>query len=220
MPKKREIVTTDDGSLSIFIPDLNEHYHSHFGAVQESKHIFINSGLAQIAKDEISILEFGFGTGLNALKTFEYASQNSKIIKYYGIEKYPVSIDEIVQLNYSNINNQEFYKQIHKIEWGIEVEVNEKFSLQKVNLDFRYFKSIPDSFDLVYYDAFGPDVQPYLWTAEIFKEIYNSMTEDAILMTYTVKGDVRRALKSVGFKVEKIPGPPGKREITRAWKKA
>lgn len=218
MSKRREIVITDDGSSSIFVPELNEHYHSHFGAIQESNHIFIEAGLAQIHKDEISILEFGFGTGLNALQTFEYASKNSLKIKYYGIEKYPVSMEEIVQLNYANIINSEFYQQLHKVEWGREVEINQMFSLHKVKLDFREFKAIHNCFDIVYYDAFGPDVQPYLWTTQIFKEIYNSMTESSILMTYTVKGEVRRALNSAGFKVEKIPGPPGKREITRAWK--
>lgn len=217
MSKKREVVITDDGSSSIFIPELNEHYHSHFGAVQEANHIFIDSGLAQIEKDEISILEFGFGTGLNALQTFEYASKKSKKIKYCGIEKHPVSIDEIVQLNYSNNTNTEFYHQIHEVEWDREVEINQMFSLSKLRMDFRDFRAMPKAFDLVYYDAFGPDVQPYLWTVEIFKEIYNSMTEGGILLTYTVKGDVRRALKSAGFKVEKIPGPPGKREISRAF---
>ncbi len=218
MVKKREIVITEDGSNSIYIPDLNEHYHSHFGAVQEAEHIFIKSGLAQIDKKYINVLEFGFGTGLNALQTFDYANNYSKNIKYYGIEKHAVSIDEIELLNYSNDNNSEFYREIHKIEWGREQRINERFCLEKQKMDFRNFKAIPNTFDVVYYDAFGPDVQPYLWTPEIFKEVYNSMVDGAIFMTYTVKGDVRRTLKSVGFKVEKIPGPPGKREITRAVK--
>jgi tRNA U34 5-methylaminomethyl-2-thiouridine-forming methyltransferase MnmC len=218
MAKKREIVITEDGSSSLFIPELNEHYHSHFGALQESKHIFIESGLAQIKKKEINILEFGFGTGLNALQTYEYSKANSKAIRYYGIEKHPVSFDEIEQLNYVDINNSDFFNQMHKAEWGRELLINKDFYINKQNIDFRSFKSIPNNFDLVYYDAFGPDVQPYLWTADIFKEIYDSLSQGAILMTYTVKGNVRRALKSVGFKVEKIPGPPGKREITRAFK--
>jgi tRNA U34 5-methylaminomethyl-2-thiouridine-forming methyltransferase MnmC len=218
MAKNREIVITEDGSSSLFIPELNEHYHSHFGALQESKHIFIESGLAQIKKKEINILEFGFGTGLNALQTYEYAKVNSKEIRYYGIEKHPVSLNEIELLNYVDNNNSEFFNQMHQVEWGREQRINKDFYLIKLNLDFRDFKSIPNKFDLVYYDAFGPDVQPYLWTADIFKEIYDSLSQGAILMTYTVKGDVRRALKSVGFIVEKIPGPPGKREITRAFK--
>ncbi len=218
MAKKRRIVITDDGSSSIFVPELKEYYHSHFGAVQESEHIFIKSGLAQLSQDKICILEFGFGTGLNALQSCKYASKNLKTIYYYGIEKYAVAFDEIEKLNYVNTGNLECYHQMHNAEWEREVEINKRFFLKKIKMDFRFFKAIHNSIDIVYYDAFGPDIQPYLWSVAIFKQIYDSLKQGGILMTYTVKGDVRRALLSVGFEVKKIPGPPGKREITRAMK--
>ena len=214
---QRKLIITDDGSSSIYVEKLGEHYHSHFGARQESEHIFINSALKQLNKSEINILEYGFGTGLNALLSLEYAMINGVKINYTSIEKYPVISEEYSKLNFGE--KDDLFIKLHETEWGIDNVINDNFSLQKINSDFREFNSKSIKFDVVFFDAFAPDVQPHLWSEEIFAFIYNSMNIGGVLTTYTVKGSVRRLLKSVGFDVEKIPGPPGKREITRAWKK-
>lgn len=214
----RKIIITDDGSSSIFVEKLGEHYHSHFGAKQESEFIFINSALKQIDKAEINIIEFGFGTGLNALLSMEYAVQKNIRIKYKSIEKYPVSEKEYMELNFSNKENNSNFIKLHSSKWEQWITIMPCFRLYKTEIDFRHFEKEIEEYDIVFFDAFAPDVQPHLWTKEIFANIYNSMKNGGIFITYTVKGDVRRLLKSVGFNVEKIPGPPGKREITRAWK--
>ena len=214
----REIRITEDGSSTLFVPELGEHYHSHYGAIQESKHIFINSALKQVNKDEINVLEFGFGTGLNALLTCAYAVENNIRVNYLGIEKYPLTAEEAALLNFDREANTDCLKEIHKIEWERELEVNSQFMLKKVQSDFRIITLNQNTYDVVYFDAFAPDVQPNLWTKAIFEKIYLSMRKGGVLTTYTVKGVVRRLMKEVGFRVEKISGPPGKREITRAWK--
>ena len=214
---QRNLIITDDGSSSIYVEKLGEHYHSHFGARQESEHIFINSALKQVDKSEINILEYGFGTGLNALLSLEYTMNNGININYTSIEKYPVTSEEYLKLNFGVKEN--LFLKLHETEWGISNIINDNFSIHKVNLDFREFNSKNMMFDVVFFDAFAPDVQPYLWSEEIFRFIYSAMNIGGVLTTYTVKGSIRRLLKSVGFDVEKIPGPPGKREITRAWKK-
>ncbi len=215
---ERKIVITDDGSSSIFVPELGEHYHSHFGARQESQHIFIESALAQIQKNEISILEFGFGTGLNALLSHEYALKNDIRINYTAIEKYPLQEKEYLSLNYPKKLGLRFFQSLHQLPWEQWMDVAVGFKLLKNNIDIREFKISKAKFDVVYFDAFAPDVQPNLWSYEVFMTIYNSMNKGGILTTYTVKGSIRRMLKEIGFEVEKIPGPPGKREITRAKK--
>ncbi len=216
--KTRSLVITDDGSSSLFVPELGEHYHSQFGAIQESQHIFIDAGLAIIAKPTIRILEFGFGTGLNAVLSFRYAIQFDKQLLYTTFEKYPLQADEYRGLKFVP-SLDTFLQRIHQAEWSRNVLIDERFQLLKLQDDFRNFQTSLEKYDLVYYDAFAPDVQPHLWTKEIFEEIFESMNAGGILTTYTVKGMVRRALQAVGFMVEKIPGPIGKREITRAIKK-
>ncbi len=212
----REIKITEDGSTTIFVPGLGEHYHSHFGAIQESKHIFIESALMHIDKPEISILEFGLGSALNAIMSNDYAALNNKVIHYYGIEKYPLIEEEYSKMNFEN--SQSFLK-IHKAEWESEQQINGNFYITKVKADFAEASLPINTFDVVYFDAFAPDVQAHLWTKEIFEKTYAAMKQGSVLTTYTVKGVIRRLLKEVGFEVEKIPGPIGKREITRAWKR-
>lgn len=212
----REIKITEDGSTTIFVPELGEHYHSHFGAIQESKLIFIESALMQIDKNEINVLEFGLGSALNAIMSNDYAITNNKIIHYYGIEKYPLNEEEYSRMNFDN--SADFLK-IHKAEWESEYKINDNFYITKVKADFAEVSLPLDIFDAVYFDAFAPDVQVHLWTKEIFEKTFNSMKHGSVLTTYTVKGSIRRLLKEVGFTVEKIPGPIGKREITRAWKR-
>ncbi len=223
---KREIIITGDGSSTIHIPEWNEQYHSKHGALQEAIHVFINMGLlpvyAREELSEISILEIGFGTGLNALVTYEEARNRSNTVNYTGVEAYPVAKDEVGKLNFSEIIKDplavDFFNKIHESEWGKEVEITKSFKLTKQQ---KFFQDIEDIelYDLVYFDAFGARVQPELWSVDIFKKMYNALKRNGILVTYAAKGSVRRAMLEVGFLVERLPGPPGKREMLRATKK-
>lgn len=229
---ERKIIPTEDGSLTIFIPEWNESYHSRHGAIQEAYHVFIRNGLDFYSdQKEISILEIGFGTGLNSLITLVESVQNSFKINYTGIEKYPVSEAEFPILNYpkslkefnSNLSCSEkelseFYTKLINSAWESKVQINENFNLTKIQDDFMDFNYPENSFDLVYFDAFGARVQPELWTEALFENIYKSMKMGGIFTTYSAKGSVRRALQEVGFNVEKRPGPPGKREMLVAKK--
>lgn len=222
---KREIVKTADGSSTIFLPDWKEHYHSIHGAIQEAEHVFIKMGLHKILerddKQQISILEIGFGTGLNALVTWK-AVQNRKIlVDYTGVEAYPVTSEEIKSLNYAEElegkTTAKIFEKFHRIPWEEKSKITEDFLLTKQQ---KFFQEIQDSeiYDLIYFDAFGARVQPDLWTEEIFRIMYEALRPGGILVTYAAKGSVRRAMQQVGFLVEKLPGPPGKREMLRAAK--
>ena len=218
---KREIIVTEDGSHTLFIPELNEHYHSTHGAIQESMHIFIKSGLEYFDdKRDVNILEVGFGTGLNAFLTCVEAERRGVKINFSSVEKYPITIDEFEKFNYSDrfeTKHKEYFKQIHLVTWGEFKEINVNFKLQKVEVDLLEFA--PDStYDLVYFDAFGPDVQPKMWTEDVFRQMYSCMNSGGVLVTYSAKGQVRRNMQSAGFTVERLPGPPGKREMLRAIK--
>lgn len=218
---ERKIITSQDGSSTIYVPALDEHYHSVKGAIQESEHIFINYGLGAIEKKEIRVFEVGFGTGLNAWLSSLYAEKNQIRISYYGIEKYPLDPDEVAQLNFAEIKGdlgKDLFLKLHRCNWNEEILLSEYFSLSKDPVDLK--KCTPNgSFDICFFDAFAPDKQPELWTEEIFRKIHHHLLPGGIFITYSAKGIVRRALKAVGFTVEKLPGPPGKREITRATKK-
>lgn len=221
-PLYREIIVTKDGSHSFYVPSLDETYHSSFGAAQEANHIFIKDALAWRAQEqeELNILEIGFGTGLNALLSMKYAQENYLSLYYFGIEKYPITEAEFQILNYvvdSPILQARFQK-LHHTEWGSWNRISDCFTLFKLHSDFRKMNLELDFFDVVYFDAFGPDVQPDLWTEAIFSLIFNSMRAKGVMTSYSVKGKVRRAMEAVGFNVAKIPGPLGKREITRAIK--
>ena len=216
----RTILHTKDGSSTIYIPELDEHYHSIHGAVQESVHVFIQSGLKQVTKNEIRIFEMGFGTGLNCLLT--WLNTGEKTIHYTSIEKYPVEFDMAAQLNYAetlklDTAESETFLSLHRSEWDKEVEINENFSVHKVKADIKTYEHTK-KYDLVYFDAFAPNVQPGLWSFDVFKTLYNSMDTNGILTTYCAKGDVRRTMQKCGFGVERIPGPPGKKEMLRCIK--
>ena len=226
---KREIVITSDGSSTIHIPEWDEQYHSKHGAIQEAYHVFIKHGFRYYFNDiqnltktnTTSILEIGFGTGLNAFITLLESKKNNQAINYVGVEAYPVSMDEISQLNYETQLNQErnesLFKLLHKVSWEETHLISDDFSLIKQN---KFFSDIEDEnlYNIIYFDAFGARVQPELWTEAIFQIMYNALKPNGILVTYAAKGSVRRAMISVGFKVEKLPGPPGKREMLRATK--
>ncbi len=214
----RIIIKTDDNSSSIFIPELNENYHSTHGAIQESNHIYIKNGFEQIKNNHINIFEVGFGTGLNTILTYINSKELNKTVNYYAVEKYPLNQQEIDTLNYNGtIINKEVYDLINSNIWNSKIIIDKNFSLIKYKADIKTFET-DINFDLVYFDAFAPDVQPKLWSKEIFNNIYNQINIGGILVTYSVKGEVKRLLKSIGFKVEIIDGPPGKRHMLRAIK--
>jgi tRNA U34 5-methylaminomethyl-2-thiouridine-forming methyltransferase MnmC len=218
-----ELIKTDDGSHTLYVPRLNEHYHSTYGAVQESRHVFIEAGLKQIisGQSHVKILEVGFGTGLNALLSMIEAEKSGKTLHYNSIEPFPLNHDITRQLNYPELlgaGTTSFFTKMHDVEWNVEHQLTDHFILYKVLNSIDKAVLMDNCFDLVFFDAFGPEVQPELWTEEIFRKIFFSLKKGGILVTYSVKGSVRRALINSGFLVEKIPGPEGKREITRAIK--
>jgi len=223
---KREIITTKDGSKTIHIPEWNEQYHSTHGAIQEAKHVYIEHGLAFfcasegfVKQSQVSVLEIGFGTGLNAFLTAIKAKDLNLNCNYVGVEGFPISNEELQALNYTNtINNQSIFDAIHQCEWEKECYISENFSLEKQQKQFSKIAN-ENQFNVVYFDAFGPRVQPDLWTETIFKSIYKTMKPNGVLVTYCAQGHARRAMISVGFKVEKVEGPPGKRHMLRAVKK-
>jgi len=219
---KRKIIDTADGSKTIQIEDWDEQYHSKHGAVQEAYHVFIEHGLRLFQNDEIHILEIGFGTGLNALITLLEAPKQHLKIQYVGVEAYPVTMEEVEHLDYCNQLNaessSELFKLMHQSNWEEMVTINDSFHLLKQKKDFREIKE-QNLFNLVYFDAFGARVQPDLWTEDIFKIMFNGLVQGGVLVTYAAKGSVRRAMQAVGFTVERLPGPPGKREMLRAVKK-
>ena len=215
-----EVVITKDGSHSIYVHELDEHYHSVHGAITESRHVFIEAGLKQFKNRQIRILEMGFGTGLNALLTLAEANQSDISIYYTGIEKYPLEKTIIESLNFESLTDHTvtgMLKLIHDSPWHQDVLIKPGFILKKLQCDMHEMELI-DEFDLVYFDAFAPEKQPELWTKDLFSKIFLSMKSNSILTTYSSKGMVRRNLEAAGFRVEKIPGPPGKHEMTRAYK--
>jgi tRNA U34 5-methylaminomethyl-2-thiouridine-forming methyltransferase MnmC len=216
----RELVVTEDGSSSIFLPEFNEHYHSTHGAVQESLHVFLKMGWEEIipGRREIDILEIGFGTGLNAWLVYEESLKESSPKVYYSsIEAFPVSAEMALQLNYGTPEQKADFMKLHDAEWNAGVKINSKFELEKIHTTFADF--IPfRKYDLVFFDAFAPRVQPEMWTKEVFDKMFAAMNPGGILVTYCSKGDVRRNMIAAGFSVEKVPGPPGKREMLRSSK--
>jgi len=218
---KRQIVQTADGSKTLYIPDFEEHYHSIHGALSEAQHVFIKHGLKSIAKTKISILEMGFGTGLNAYLTFLENRKLHKEITYTALEAYPLNTELVNEMEYIQLTGLEdeeaIYKKMHQCSWMHTHVIDQCFKLHKVEAAIQNVV-FQNAFDLVYYDAFSPRVQPQLWSIEIFAKIFSSMNVGAVLVTYCAKGSVKRALKEVGFKVESLEGPPGKREMTRAKK--
>lgn len=213
-----EIKTTSDGSHTLYVPKIDECYHSTHGAIQESRHIFINAGLKHCQRSDINVLEIGFGTGLNALLALEEAEKSKKHIYYTTIEKYPVEIETAFQLNYPeqlNIKYRQLFEQIHSSLWNKNVQISSNFTLKKIKTDFTDFE--PKSFyDVVFFDAFSPEKQAEMWTEHQFEKIFRQCNQGAVFTTYCAKGNVRRALQNAGFTVERLPGPPGKREILRA----
>lgn len=216
---RREILRTSDGSTTIHLPDWDESYHSKHGAIQEAIHVFLQSGFSLFEGKPVSILEIGFGTGLNAFLTFLEADKNQQSVNYVGVEAYPVSVEEIGVMNYAgemNVDAQRFAN-IHSGEWEIPKRLSDNFTLTKRK---QFFHEIDDQqrFDLIYFDAFGYRVQPELWSAEIFRKMFVALKPNGVLVTYAARGVIKRNMIEAGFAVEKLAGPPGKREMFRATK--
>jgi tRNA U34 5-methylaminomethyl-2-thiouridine-forming methyltransferase MnmC len=214
------IQITADGSHTIHIPEMGVTYHSNHGAIAESLHVYIDAGLNYLLENQkfpvLNILEMGFGTGLNALLSLQWGKQNSIPIHYTSIETDPLNQEEYTALNYGSfLNMSHELLALHDAEWNLAIKINEHFSLEKQRIDLREFES-PKKFHCVFFDAFSPVEQPELWTTEIFKKLYTMLVPGAILVTYCSKSAVRTAMQEAGFRVTKIPGPRGKREMVRA----
>jgi len=216
-----EIRVTGDGSKTIFLPELNETYHSSNGAVQESRHIFIENGLDLVEKQEvIRILEVGFGSGLNALLSASWASTNNQRIHYIGIEANPLPPELCFQLDYPRHIGQhadKIYDELIRCDWEIDNQLTTHFSIQKREMKIQDFVAF-EPMDLIYFDAFGPRVQAEMWDITILEKMIQSLNSVGALVTYCAQGQFKRDLKAVGFSLESLPGPPGKREMTRATK--
>lgn len=218
---KREIITTQDGSVTIYLPEMQENYHSKFGAIQEANHVFIKNGLALTQGRPISILEIGFGTGLNAFITYLESLKNDQQINYIGVEAYPVTPEEVVQLNYPEqlgaTNAQDIFNRMHSQDWEQKNVLGSTFTLEKRK---QFFQDIEDvnAYDLIYFDAFGYQFQPDLWSVEIFNKMFSALKKNGVLVTYACRTVIKKAMIEAGFTTEKIPGPPGKREMLRGYK--
>ena len=216
-----KLIRTSDGSTSLYIPQLDETYHSVHGALQETQHVFIKNGLQQFDHQSISILEIGFGTGLNALATYKEHESLQLNIRYETVEAYPLSWDEASQMNFPQMLNAPafvpVFEQMHRCEWNKLITLLPSFSFKKRLQRFETINDT-DTFDLIYFDAFGAQVQPELWQEAIFQQMYTALKQGGYLVTYAAKGSVRRAMQACGFTVERLPGPPMKREMLRAHK--
>lgn len=220
-PMKQQSILTEDGSHTLFVPELQEHYHSTHGAVQESRHVYIDAGLKQCKREEIKVIEIGFGTGLNTLLTLLEGQLTNTKIHYTGLEHYPIDCKKALKLNYAKIlSGKTYFEKIHQSAWNQSVELTPFFNFTKLDIDCSNPKNFffEHTFDVIYFDAFAPDKQPEMWQPEIFDVLYKYSHHNAILTTYCAKGSVRRMMQSAGFKVERLPGPPGKREMLRARK--
>jgi tRNA U34 5-methylaminomethyl-2-thiouridine-forming methyltransferase MnmC len=212
---ERVIEKTADGSDTLFVPLLKEHYHSIKGARTESQHIFVDMGMKQSIAVAPRILEIGFGTGLNAFLTLLATEELHKQIHYTGIELYPLPWETIAKLAYSHIP---LFRLLHDTVWNTEIAITSLFTLYKIKGDFTNY-AFSGTYDLIYFDAFSPEKQPDMWSRQLFEYLYRIMNPFGILTTYCAKGVIRRMLQDIGFTVERIQGPSGgKREIVRARK--
>ena len=222
---KREIIITKDGSPTLYIPELDEHYHSIHGAIQEAQHVFIQNGMNEFSSyDSISILEIGFGSGLNALLTANACLNYSNLhITYIGLEAYPLADQEQLAMDYANQLEgsiiKDLQQKINLAPWDESTQIHANFTLTKIKAKIEDIIFPKANFDIIYFDAFGPRAQPEMWTLPIFTKLYDLLNNNGLFVTYCAKGQVKRDLKSVGFSVESRPGPPGKREMTLAWKR-
>lgn len=219
-----QIIETEDGSSSLYVPSLNETYHSFHGALREARHVFIKEGLGywhkMQGKTNVRILELGFGTGLNAILTTAYATQQSLHIEYDTLEAYPLEASVVEKLNYPKLLQDNtltsLFLKLHTSPWNEPTDINEYFSLHKRHIMAEEFMPTKGFYDVIFFDAFAPNKQAELWTVEILEKFFNGLASKGILVTYCAKGQFKRDLKAIGFEVETLPGPPGKKEMVRA----
>jgi tRNA U34 5-methylaminomethyl-2-thiouridine-forming methyltransferase MnmC len=212
--RTRELVQTEDGSFTFFVPEANETYHSIHGADQEANHVFIEHGLKACHVQNVKILEVGMGTGLNVLLTCQHVDLS---VHYVSLEPFPIDEESIYSWIKSRERNVDLIRRIHELPWGVDAELSKAFLFRKERLGIMDFHS-EEKFDVIYFDAFGPQVEPDLWTLEVMQRCFDLLEPGGIWVSYCAKGQVRRNLQEVGFKVERLPGPPGKREMLRAIK--
>lgn len=220
---QRKIIKTEDGSHTLYVDELNEHYHSTHGAIQESEHVFIQNGFHKAGKwlNPLNILEVGFGSGLNALLTFQASCDEKRKINYIAVEPYPLSKEEVKTLNYPEIvsfeHTQKIFSSLHK-ESASPFFVGDYFILLHIHQKIQDVTLKAESINIIYFDAFSPSVQPEIWEQEIFRKLYDALEWQGVLVTYSASGNVKRALTQAGFSLEHPAGPKGKREITVAKK--
>ena len=224
MKPSLQIIETGDGSHTIYNTTLDETYHSRHGAVQESKHVFVQEGLGFYVsqhsdKQKVSILEVGLGTGLNALLTADFCDQQNVEISYLGLEPFPVDEQLINSLNYSKDAeiSRSILQKIHKGPWEEPISITDNFSITKSEIRIQDLNT-ETRFDVCFFDAFAPSKQPEMWQKANLERVYDHLLPDGIIVTYCAKGQFKRDLKEVGFSVQSIPGPPGKREMIRGVK--
>jgi tRNA U34 5-methylaminomethyl-2-thiouridine-forming methyltransferase MnmC len=226
MSDKFHLKVTGDGSHTLFVPELNENYHSYHGAYAEAVHVFIETGLRSAFDqfEKVNVFEVGFGTGLNATLAYEFASKSHKSVSYTGIEKFPLEMEIIHQLNYKEFwkdsSLDTAFEKMHTVPWNEAVQMNEDFIFKKLDGAVQDYIFENNHYHLIFFDAFAPEKQPDMWTVELFKKLFDSLQPKGTLVTYCAKGQFKRDLKAAGFEVETLPGPPGKREMVRGAKKS
>ena len=218
---KRELRETADGSMTIYLPEMDEHYHSYHGALQEAKHVFIENGIQRFPKkDTITVFELGLGTGLNALLTAIWAERNLQKVTYFGLEAFPVETEMNFAMKYDSLitdyQSNDLFSKIVLAPWEAKTEISAYFQLCKCQSKIQSLL-IDQKFDIIYFDAFGPRAQEEMWGFEILQKTTSMLNPDGLFVTYCAKGQLKRDLKTLGLKVETLPGPPGKREMTIAW---
>ncbi|MGB1101998.1 MAG: tRNA (5-methylaminomethyl-2-thiouridine)(34)-methyltransferase MnmD [Crocinitomicaceae bacterium] len=214
---ERKIIVTGDNSKTLLIPELDETYHSVHGALNEARHVFINNGFESIDKSNVAVFELGFGTGLNLLVTLEFLSKKDIKVDYTSIEKYPLPHETIEKMDYDRLIDAKYaevYIKAHQVEWNKKIGLTEKLNLTKVDADVSIYEMEKEQYDIIYFDAFGPRVQPELWSVPVLKKMFESLHAPGRLVTYCAQGQFKRNLKAAGFEVLNVPGPPGKREMT------
>lgn len=221
---KREIRTTADGSTTIYIPEMDENYHSSHGAIQEAEHVFIQHGLSHLDQPKIRVFEMGFGTGLNALLALRESEKRNITIDYAGIEAFPVEPELLANLNYFetlDLQLESYFESMHQCAWEEQVAISERFGLEKIqqkieDFDVDAYLMNHQKFDLIFYDAFGPRAQSVMWEEVVLRKMQLLLKNGGMLVSYCAQGQFKRNLKALGFVLESLPGPPGKREMTRA----
>lgn len=218
-----KIIPTGDGSHTLFNPELNETYHSTHGAISESRHVFIQNGLAHYLSHTanaslIRVFEMGFGTGLNAVLTSQFAEDEKISVEYYSIEAFPITREIVAQLNYfsGEVNQRQKFQLLHALSWNEVHKISDFFLMEKILSKMEQHTPKPYYFDVVYYDAFAPNKQEGMWSVEVLKKVISGLKPGGVFVTYCAKGQLKRDLKALGCEVETLPGPPGKKEMVRA----